>query len=478
MQRSKALSTRRNETYRTLRGLSLAAVLFPALLALSSAYAAGRDAGLETDRPPPQFSPLVDYHQHLASPAGVALLNRYPPVVALPPEISKVIEEMARHWNEPAALAPLYTQDALVLSNMAATRPGWARGRNESSQYVGTLFGSPYRITPIAFQSDGRVARMAGYFTRGEGAKERHFAYVLLELVKDDDSTWRIAAETRTFQPKPQYQETISGEQLVAMLDEAHIGRAVLLSDAYWFDSPSMIPPGQSDAELYAQVRSENDWTAEQAALSHGRLVAFCSFNPLKTYAVRELERCARGGKFKGLKLHLQMSEVDLGNPGDVQKARRIFAEANKLRFPILLHAQTKDGYDGKAAQTILNELIAAAPEVPVVIAHLWGGGPFASEPLAVYADAIASGKPRLKNLYFDVAEAALVAGGRPEVVQAIAQAIRRIGPDRILFGSDAVGPTTLPPAKAAAQFRKDVPLTAAEFADIADNLPSFMEAN
>ena len=54
----------------------------------------------------------------------------------------------------------------------------------------------------------------------------------------------------------------------------------------------------------YAKVRAENDWTGAQAALFPERLRAFCSFNPLKQYALDELARCAKDPNLRrGIKL-------------------------------------------------------------------------------------------------------------------------------------------------------------------------------
>jgi predicted TIM-barrel fold metal-dependent hydrolase len=112
---------------------------------------------------------------------------------------------------------------------------------------------------------------------------------------------------------------------------------------------------------------------------------------------------------------------------------------------------------------------------VPVIIAHLWGGGPFARDALKVYVNAVQTRRRELSNLYFDVAESALVAGGDKKTDAEIADAIRKIGVTHVLFGSDAVGESTLAPVKAAAQFRSDIPLTPAEFATIASNHLSFL---
>jgi predicted TIM-barrel fold metal-dependent hydrolase len=323
----------------------------------------------------------------------------------------------------------------------------------------------------VFYSGDEKTARIAGYFRRGEGDTARTFAYFYFDLARQPDGSWKIMGDSRTFEPKPYYQETISGSQLLSMLDSAGIRKAVVLSDAYWFDSPEYDWMGRTEAEEYAAVRAENDWTAEQAAASGGRLVAFCSFNPLAKHAITELERCKSTSKFAGVKLHLQMSGVDLLDPRHVAKLRNVFSNANRLRLPLIVHAQTKKNYGRESAQIFVDSILPAAPDIPVTIAHLWGGGPFNAEALTVYTDAVVNHRRGTSKLYFDLAEAALVANRDPARVSAIAAAIRQIGTDRILFGSDAVGQYTLAPVRAAAQFREDIPLTDAEFTAIAKNV-------
>src|SRR5688500_15288238 len=55
--------------------------------------------------------------------------------------------------------------------------------------------------------------------------------------------------------------QPVVGKQLVAMLDRAGIKRAVVLSDAYWFDSPprAKVLRDVGVHDVYAAVRAEND---------------------------------------------------------------------------------------------------------------------------------------------------------------------------------------------------------------------------
>jgi predicted TIM-barrel fold metal-dependent hydrolase len=412
--------------------------------------------------------PLIDYHQHLLSPAGAELVNRpLLPAVELPQDLARLLHKIEEGWNDKAALADLYTEDSLALS---VDSPGWMRGRAAVAASLSATFARAYRMTPVAFGTEGSSGHLAGYFVRGEGAAAKPFGYFYMTLTKGGDGAWRIAAEVPKF-PGPTVEEPETGEQLVALLDAAGIRRAVVLSDAYFFDSPKY----EKGPDVYAKVRAENDWTAQQVAKFPDRLVAFCSFNPLREYAVAELERCASSHRFKGLKLHFGMSKVDLKNPEHVAKVRRVVEAANRLRMPIIVHVRPDPMYGREHAEIFLSQIVAAAPDVPVQIAHLWGGEGFSDAALAVYADAVAAGDPRTKNLYFDVAEAALVANGSEETLRTIARRIRQIGLQRILYGSDGPVSEALSPREAWHSMRDSVPLTDEEFRTIANNVAPYM---
>jgi hypothetical protein len=81
----------------------------------------------------------------------------------------------------------------------------------------------------------------------------------------------------------------ISAKDVVALLDTSRIQRALVFSAAYVYGNPV-----RTVEDEYAKVRGENDWTGAQARSDPKRLRAFCSFNPLKDYALAELERCVK----------------------------------------------------------------------------------------------------------------------------------------------------------------------------------------
>ncbi len=117
---------------------------------------------------------------------------------------------------------------------------------------------------------------------------------------------------------------SISVRDVVALFDSAGIRQALVLSVAYMYGSPARMVPDEC-----AKVRAENDWTGAQAALFPERLRAFCSFNPLKEYALDELARCAKDPSLRhGIKLHFGNSDVQLG----LQATRRWLCSRRRSR--------------------------------------------------------------------------------------------------------------------------------------------------
>jgi predicted TIM-barrel fold metal-dependent hydrolase len=267
---------------------------------------------------------------------------------------------------------------------------------------------------------------------------------------------------------------TVTARELIALLDAAGIKRAVILSAAYQFANPNR-PAVENE---YAKVRAENDWTATQAAVYPDRLIAFCGFNPLRDYALDEMRRCAKDSRTsRGIKLHFGNSDVDLDNPEHIAKLRRVFAEANRLHMAITVHMHTsvtmKRPYGARQARVFLEQILAAAPDVPVQIAHLTGAGSFdddTDQALGVFADAIAKHDRRVAHVWFDLSGI----GQLKEYGERIAARIRQIGPERILFGSDGAVPGNSP-REFWEKFRQ-LPLTEPEFRKIETNLAPYIK--
>ncbi|MFL5481989.1 MAG: amidohydrolase family protein [Gemmatimonadaceae bacterium] len=269
----------------------------------------------------------------------------------------------------------------------------------------------------------------------------------------------------------------VTARDLIAFLDSAKIHSALLLSVAYMFSNPNRPPV----ANEYARVKAENDWTADQADLYPDRLRAICSVNPLRDYALPEIERCAADQRLRrGLKLHFGNSDVQLGDPEQLEKVRQVFRAANRHHMAIVVHLHAsvtmKRPYGTAFGLAFLNDVLPVAPDVPIQIAHLASSGDFddpgTGEVLDVFAKAIADKDPRVKSVYFDMSGI----GGMADPARAarVAARIRQLGVERILFGSDgAVNGNS--PLATWSSFRK-VPLSDHEFEVIAGNVPPYMK--
>ena len=272
--------------------------------------------------------------------------------------------------------------------------------------------------------------------------------------------------------PRAERQRPVDADQLVRMLDEAGIPQALVLSNAYYFARHATEQPGE-----YERVRAEQDWTLDQIRRHPDRLFAACSVNPLREYATAEIERCAASGGFRALKLHFDASRVDLANLDHVARVRQAFATANRLGLPIVAHLQSETGYGAPQARTFLGEIMPAAPDVPVTVNHLWGGGAYrngAPEALEVFAEAFRRSDPAVGNLWFDLAQASMMAlenSNRAEVVERM----REIGFTRLLYGSDGPQWGGVPPKQHWEEFTACMPLTRGELDAIATRIVPYL---
>ena len=411
-------------------------------------------------------APRADHHQHLLSPAAASWLNRVaPPTTPLPDGASALLAKRVAAWNDGEALAKLYIDDALLLD---VDTPAWLRGPAAIAAYASKRFRAPYRMLPSAVSQRGDAWLVAGFYARDEGEGLDRIGRFTLELREAQPGAWRIALESPAW-PGPPFQPAIDAAKLIELLDDAGIEKAAVLSESYWFDAPDA---GLDEQSALARVHEENDWTAAQAERYPQRLFAFCSFNPLAAHALGELARCADSGRYAGIKLHMDASGVDLGNAAHLARLRSVMAAANARKLPLLIHARGRGDYGAVHARHLVKLVREAAPDVPVQVAHLWGGMAVSLEALTAYADAVAD--EGVRNLWFDVSDSALVAsdGGMREKL--VAQ-MRRIGFDRLLYGSDAAFEGHPDPKGAWEAFRT-MPLTAKELDAVARNVAPWLD--
>lgn len=427
--------------------------------------------GLPAQEPPdPTQGPLVDHHAHLRSPAIAQLFHVRQPAIELPQALDRLLRDFERHWRsrDQEALAGLFTEDGIMQWGDA-----WRRGRPSIRIALLDGGGSDLRLWAQAFGVNDSLGYIVGSFGHRTLAHLSDLGRLHLSIRRGQDDAWRIAAAVlnEVNPTSPADTAAFPAQALIAQLDSVGVRRAAVMSFAYQFGAPSF-----DVTDEYAKVRAENDWTAREAARFPDRLVAFCSFNPIESYALEELDRCMGDPGFTGLKLHFTTSFVDLRNPEHVERLRRIFRMANSRRFPIVVHLRTLDKrYGRRDAEIFLRDILAEAPDTPVQIAHMagWGGyGEETDQALGVFAEAVEADEPHTANLYFDLSAVAFAT--QPDSVrQLIVRRIRQIGVDRMLFGIDVVD--------SAAQIRerwghlKLLPLDAAELRTIASNVAPYL---
>lgn len=406
--------------------------------------------------PRSQIVPLLDAHQHMMSPAAMDLVVLHPslPTTTLPADLGRLLR--AREAvAEALPYDSVYADDAIML---AEEEGRWWKGDERILDAIGNL-PTGLRFVPKTYTVDGTAGFISGN-VRPAGSDEETHNFVF-GIRKNPNGRWRIASEMMTRIPPPVYAPAITAERIIEVLDDAGIRYGVVLSLGYWFGEPD-----EEIEDRHAKTRAENDWTVAQTAKHPDRLIPFCGVNPLADYAVDELERCAGMPAVRGMKIHLNNSDVDLTDPEHVERLRQFFRAANGRRLAIVAHINAP-------LEPLISKVFPEAPDVPIQIAHMGSSWTSAK----AFADAIAAGRAGTENLYFDWTAALPIEAERrtPERMADAAATMRRIGLDRILFGSDM--PLSVNPSPRD-WWRKTVltlPLTDDELRDIADNLPPYI---
>lgn len=401
-------------------------------------------------------APRIDHHTHLWSvEASAVMVDPLLPEIALPAPLAEV---MARRTAQDDASA-LYTDDAVLIDIRG---PNWIRGRDAIRAFL-TAVSPGYGMPANGYWLTGDGAVITGTVTRGEGASLDHRRSYHISLVRVSGE-WRIAAESWSGGAPP-IPRALSTDALIAELDQAGIQRAAVFSAAHLFGSAMEA----SRADERALIRRENQWLVTETARYPERLIPICSFNPLRDYAAAELRYCVREQGMRGLKLLFADSGVDLTNADHRRRLRTVFRAANELRVPVVVHVSGREGYGAEDTGYML-DLAASAPDIPIQIAHLAGGGPGLDAPAAfdAYVEAAQRGDPRMRNVYLEVSSVVVAGTPAPDLAH-IAERLRALGMQRVIFGSDRSGTKNEAPGVAWASFRR-LPLTEQEFAMVAGN--------
>ena len=202
-----------------------------------------------------------------------------------------------------------------------------------------------------------------------------------------------------------------TGDRLVEQMDKAGVDLSVAAGYG-WTD--------------IGVARTSNDYILDAAGKHPGRIVPFCSVNPLWGQpAVDEVRRCVGAGARGIGELHPDTQGIV---SADLATLAPVLDAARELGVPALFHASEPVGhsYPGKGTVTpdMLEALVRAYPHNTFIFAHFGGGLPFYA--LMPEVDEL------LANVYFD--SAAFPYLYRPEVFLA---AVTACGVERVLFASD-----------------------------------------
>src|SRR5829696_6025650 len=323
--------------------IAVLAALFVLPVAMLAQKAATQAADRRVD-----IVPAVAAHQHLMSPAGVALVPPEPPLatIQLPPDLDQLLRRREKVSGAPPT-GDLFTEDAIIQELQEGR---WQRGREKIDLFLGFMDRN-LRYVPSAYAAEGNVGWIAGTIRQGTSTDET-LNFVL--GLKKSAGAWQIASEIFTLIPAPPYGKPVLAGQLVEELDDAAIQRGVVLSTAYWYGDPRHT---FTPAEAEAKTRADNDWTVAQVSKYPDRLVPFCGVSPLADYAPREIARCAKLPHVKGIKTHFANAGVDLKNPEHVAKVKRFFEAANANRMAVVVHVRTRGQFLPEHARIILEQI-------------------------------------------------------------------------------------------------------------------------
>lgn len=195
--------------------------------------------------------------------------------------------------------------------------------------------------------------------------------------------------------------------QLLRFADRMLIRRMVVCMGTTWSYDPSA-----------DEVRRENDDVLRAVEQAPDRILGFVYLNPkYERESLQEIDRCVRDGPMVGIKLWVAVHCNDpLVDP--------IAARAGALQVPILQHTFLRLGGNLKGESTPgeMAALAARHPRTSFICGHAgfdWERGIRAIR--------------TAKNVYADP-------GGGDPVAGEVEMAVRELGPERVVYGSDFAG--------------------------------------
>ncbi len=150
----------------------------------------------------------------------------------------------------------------------------------------------------------------------------------------------------------------LTADGLLASMDEARIDVSVVVAMSLGADLAT------------GELEPLNDFVRDAAAGSAGRLIPYCTVNPLEgPAATRSLRRLIEDRGFQGLKLHSSIQEFDVSD-------RRVYPVYELMQvygLPVIFHsggiglAPYRDAF-GRPAR--FDDVACAFPELTIVLGH------------------------------------------------------------------------------------------------------------
>jgi hypothetical protein len=173
------------------------------------------------------------------------------------------------------------------------------------------------------------------------------------------------------------------------------------------------------------KTRARNDAVIKLAEDSDHFFFAVCSVHPADGLAaLREVDRVAAAGA-AWLKLHPNTQRFDVADPAVTAVVRR----ATECGMPVLFDAYSP--WDTNQPGKFVN-LATALPESRLILAHAHGPG----FPQLLIYDVFARYPEWRRNVWIDISVTAAMLAGSPFAEQ-FAWVLRKMGVDRVVFGSD-----------------------------------------
>lgn len=181
--------------------------------------------------------------------------------------------------------------------------------------------------------------------------------------------------------------------------------------------------------ELVGRIIRRNEWTCEVAQQHPDKIVAYVGIDPVEDAdtMAKDLETCHQRGA-KGIKLHTCVQRVAPNNRGLWPG----YETLQRLGMAVLSHCGPFGGIDFDQSRPKLFEDAARDfPNLTLVLAHC-GGAQFYDEAVELAG--------RYPNVYYDCT-GVVDGSNNPESGklsdEGVVNLFRRIGVDRIMFGSD-----------------------------------------